>query len=67
MWMVRMKLSVEELIALMESREDTVTEYAQLKERVLKLEHKLNEMYDMLTDLRVNQITGATNNRNESN
>lgn len=54
-----MKLSSEELIALMESREDNVTEHAQLKERVLKLEHKLNELYDMLTDFRVNQIMGA--------
>lgn len=51
-----MKLTPEELIAIMESREDAVTETAQLKERVLKLEHKLNEMYDVLTDFRVNQI-----------
>lgn len=51
-----MKLTTEELIALMESREDSVTEVAQLRERVLKLEHKLNELYDMLTDLRVKQV-----------
>lgn len=56
MWMGRMKLTPEELIAIMESREDAVNENAQLKERVLKLEHKLNEMYDVLTDFRVNQI-----------
>ena len=54
-----MKLNAEELIFLMESREDSITEYAALKERVLKLEHKLNEMYDMLTDFRVNQIMSA--------
>ncbi len=61
MWIVKMKLNAEELIHLMESREDSVTEHAALKERVLKLEHKLNEMYDMLTDFRVNQIMGDTN------
>lgn len=56
--MVKMKLNADELIALMESREDNINEAAKLRERVLKLEHKLNEMYDVLTDLRVNQIMG---------
>lgn len=51
-----MKLSAEELIVLMESREDAITEVAQLRERVLKLEQKINELYDMLTDVRINQI-----------
>lgn len=55
-----MKLSVDELTTLMESREDNVNEAAKLRERVLKLEYKLNELYDMLTDFRVNQIQNAT-------
>lgn len=54
-----MKLNAEELIALMELREDAITQVAQLRERVLKLEHKINELYDMLTDVRVNQIMYA--------
>ena len=57
-----MKLSVDELTTLMESREDNVNEAAKLRERVLKLEHKLNELYDMLTDFRVNQVMGSDDN-----
>lgn len=54
-----MKLTSEELITLMESRDESVTERDQLKERVLKLEYKINELYDLLTDFRVNQIMGV--------
>ena len=57
-----MKLSVDELTTLMESREDNVNEAAKLRERVLKLEHKLIELYDMLTDFRVNQVMGSDDN-----
>ncbi len=57
-----MKLNTDELtglIATIASIYRDTNEVAALKERVLKLEHKLNEMYDMLTDFRVNQIMGA--------
>ena len=39
-------------------------EIATLRERVLKLEHKQNELFDMLTDFRVNQIMGGSDDEN---
>ncbi len=64
MWMRKMKLNTDELSELLmqaaiNARNDA-KEISNLRERVLKLEHKLNEMYDMLTDFRVNQIMGVT-------
>lgn len=38
-------------------------EMAALRERVLKLELKLNEMFDTLMDLRANQIMGNDNDK----
>jgi len=53
-----MNLTPKELSELLKAANNDSTEVAALRERVLKLEHKLNEMYDVLTDLRVNQIMG---------
>ena len=60
MWIVKMKLNTDELSELLmqaaiNARNDA-KEITGLRERVLKLEHKTNELFDMLTDFRVNQI-----------
>ena len=44
-----------------------VKEVAALRERVLKLEHKTNELMDLLTDFRVRQVMGSTVSSDESN
>lgn len=57
-----MRISIEEVAALIAASSSRAAydakEIAGLQERVLKLEYKINELYDMLTDLRVNQIMG---------
>ncbi len=57
-----MKINADELSEIIRqatwgARQDA-KELAELRERVLKLEHKQNELFDMLTDFRVNQIMG---------
>jgi len=58
-----MRIEPEEIAAIIAATIARTTsdtkEVAALRERVLKLEHKLNELYDMLTDFRVNQVMGA--------
>ncbi len=68
MWRVKMQINTSELAAVIativsritsETNRDT-KELAALRERVLKLEHKTNELMDLLTDFRVNQIMSVT-------
>lgn len=54
-----MRISAKELTELLANAHSDANERAALRERILKLEYKLNEMYDVLTDLRVNQIMGT--------
>lgn len=54
-----MQITPEELGSLLSKAAEHPTDIAQLRERMLKMEHKLNELYDMLTDFRVNQIMGS--------
>ncbi len=54
-----MKISTEELNELLTNANSGAKELMALRERVLKLEHKINELYDMLTDFRVNQVMNA--------
>lgn len=57
-----MKLSAEELCALLKNPNAEAKELPAVRERVLKLEHKINELFDMLSDFRVNQIMGNPSN-----
>lgn len=58
-----MKIEADELAQLLALAQEKATsdakEVAALRERVLKLEYKINELYDMLTDFRVNQVMAA--------
>jgi len=57
-----MKIKPEELAELLAKTSSagaySTKEFAALCELVLKLEHKTNELMDLLTDFRVNQIMG---------
>lgn len=58
-----MRIKAEELAQLLNAVSTEAKELPALRERVLKLEHKLNEIYDMLTDFRVNQVMGVSEMR----
>lgn len=61
-----MRITPEELSELLKAAainaNSDAKELTALRERVLKLEHKINELYDMLTDFRVNQVMSAKEN-----